>query len=154
MYPEAMVFPSTFWKSTQDTCSIVGAIPSPLLSECIKSFGFASIPDHIRSRITNPSVTTNSDFHYTSFCYDKMTNLAANHQDTRIIIKQGLTVDDQSGELGLRGVGDSSMLESFDSKQMVCNLCASQSIIKWHTFSHLLATWENTLGQNQLSMDQ
>ena len=101
MYPEAMVFPSIFWKSTQDACSIVGAIPSPLLSESIKSFGFASIPDHIRSRITNPSVTTNSDFHYTSFCYDKLTNLAANHQDTRIIIKRGLTVDEQSGEIGI-----------------------------------------------------
>ena len=64
-----------------------------------------------------------------------MTNLAANHQDTRIIIKQGLTVDDQSGELGLRGVGDSSMLESFDSKQMVRNLCASQ---RYHQMTHFL----------------
>ena len=101
MYPEAMVFPSIFWKSAQDTCSIVGAIPSPLLNESIKCFGFASISGHIRSRLTNPS-STNSQ--YTSFCYDKLTNLVANHQDTRIVIRRGLTVNEKSGELGLRGI--------------------------------------------------
>ena len=47
-----------------------------------------------------------------------------------------MTVDEnKSGELGLRGTGDSSMLESFDSKAMVRNLCASQ---EYHTMSHFL----------------
>ena len=135
MYPEAMIFPSIFWKSAKDNCSIAGAIPAPLLSESIGKFGFSSIPDHVRCRLTNPSLTTSSDHHYISFCYDKLTNLAANHQDTRIIIRRGLTADDKTGGLGVRGSGDSSMLESFDSKAMVRNLCASQ---RYHTMTHFL----------------
>ena len=135
MYPEGMLFPSIFWKSAMDSLSIVGAIPSPLLSECVSMFGFASIPEHVRSRLSNPSMNTSTDFHYTSFCYDKLSNLAANHEDTRIVIRRGLTVDENSGELGLRGSGDSSMLESFDSKAMVRNLCASQ---QYHAMTHFL----------------
>ena len=135
MYPEAMLFPSIFWKAAKDSLSIAGAIPSPLLSECASMFGFASIPEHVHSRLSNPSMNTSTDFHYTSFCYDKLSNLAANHEDTRIIIRRGLTVDENSGELGLRGSGDSSMLESFDSKAMVRNLCASQ---QYHSMTHFL----------------
>ena len=135
MYPEAMLFPSIFWKSTDDSLEIAGAIPAPLISESISTFGFASIPDHVRSRLSNPSMNTSSDFHYTSFCYNKLSNLAANHEDTRIIIRRGLTVDEKTGDLGLRGSGDSSMLESFDSKAMVRNLCASQ---EYHRMSHFL----------------
>jgi hypothetical protein len=136
VYPEATLFSSIFWKSSKDSSSILGAIPSSLLSEeSAKSFGFASIPEHVRSRLTNISTTTSSDFHYASFCYDKLTNLAANHQDTRIVIRRGLTVDEKSGGLGLRGTGDTSMLESFDSKAMVRNLCAAQ---QYHNMTHFL----------------
>ena len=46
-----------------------------------------------------------------------------------------MTVDEKTGDLGLRGSGDSSMLESFDSKAMVQNLCASQ---EYHRMSHFL----------------
>ena len=131
-----MLFPSIFWKSAYDACSILGAIPSPLLSESAENFGLASTSDHVRSRITNASVTYNSSSYYVSYCYDKLTNLAANHQDTRVIIRRGLTVDaNKNGELGLRGTGDSSMLELFDSKSMVRNLCASQ---QHHTMTHFL----------------
>ena len=69
MYPEAMLFPSIFWKSVDESLAIAGAIPAPLLSESISStFGFAFIPDHVCSRLSNPSMNTSTDFHYTSFC--------------------------------------------------------------------------------------
>lgn len=136
IYPEALLFPSIFWKMAPDNCSIVGAIPSPLLSQSMHSFGFESIPSHIRSRLTSPLTTTSTDVNFTSFCYDMLTNLSANHQDTRLVLRRGLTVgDDKTGGLGLRGQGDSSMLESFDSKAMVRNLCASQL---YHNMSHFL----------------
>ena len=90
----------------------------------------------MRSRIINASVTCNSNSHYTSFYYDKLTNLTANYQGTRIIIRCGIIVDtSKNRELSLRGTGDSSMLESFDSKAIVHNLCASQ---QYYQMMHFL----------------
>jgi predicted GIY-YIG superfamily endonuclease len=127
LYPEATMFPSIYYAMADDNCSIIGAIPSSLLSENTSKFGFASIPTHVRSRLTSSSSSTSSDYQYTSYCYDKLTNLSANHEDTRLVIQRGLTVgDDKKGGLGLRGKGDCGLLESFDSKAMVRNLCASQ----------------------------
>ena len=65
-----------------------------------------------------------------------MTNLSANHEDTQIILRRGLTVEgDRTGGLGIRGRGDSAMLELFDSKTMVQNLCSAQ---KYHNATHFL----------------
>ena len=64
-----------------------------------------------------------------------LTNASANHEDTRLILNRGLTVGvDKTGGLGLRGKGDSSLLESVDNKQMVRNLCMSQKYIGWDHF--------------------
>ena len=57
-----------------------------------------------------------------------MANLAVSQNDTRLIINRGLAVSKEKyGNLGVRGGnGDSSLLGSVDSKQMVKNLCSSQ----------------------------
>ena len=73
---------------------------------------------------------------YLSFYYDMLTNLTANHEDTRLIVNRGLTVgDDKTGGLALRGKGDSALLESVDNKEMVRKLCFSQ---KYHAWDHFL----------------
>ena len=65
-----------------------------------------------------------------------LTNLTANHEDTRLIVNRGLTVgEDKTGGLALRGKGDSALLESIDNKEMVRNLCFSQ---KYHAWDHFL----------------
>ena len=65
-----------------------------------------------------------------------LTNLTANHEDTRLIINRGLTVgEDKTGGLALRGKGDSALLESVDNKEMVRNLCFSQ---RYHAWDHFL----------------
>ena len=49
VYPEAMLYPSLFWKDDQEG-SMFGALPSALLaasSECSR-LGFAGIEDHMR----------------------------------------------------------------------------------------------------------
>ena len=111
MYPEGILFPSIHWKMSSDNCSIVGAIPALLLNESVKTFGFASIQEHIRSRLTSSTSATSTDSRYCAHCYDMLTNLAANHEDTRLILNRGLTVsDDAKGGLGLRGKGDSALI--------------------------------------------
>ena len=62
-----------------------------------------------------------------------MANLAAYSNDTRLVIKCGLTSsEDKHGNLGVKGSGDSSILGYVDSKQMVKNICTSQKYISWY----------------------
>ena len=47
MYPEGVLFPSIFWKSSPDNCAIVGAIPAPLLTQASHGSRFCSIQEHV-----------------------------------------------------------------------------------------------------------
>ena len=134
MYPEGVLFPSIHWSMACDMCSILGCIPAPLLTDEVKSMKFASIHSHIRSRLTNTCCATSTDPRYIAHCYDILTNLTANHEDTRLILNRGLMVDHSTGEIGLRGKGDTALLESVDNKQMVRNLCFSQKYFPWDHF--------------------
>ena len=112
--------------------AISGAIPSPLMTESIGHLGFESLPKHIRSRLTSGAFTTGTDPRYISFSYDTMTNLAVNHENHRIALHRGLTVDEENDiGLGIRGTksGESSILESINSKQMMKNLSSSEKYI-------------------------
>ena len=64
MYPEGVLFPSIHWKMAPDKCSILGCIPASLLTEINHGNRFASIQSHIRSRVTNLSSTTSTDYRY------------------------------------------------------------------------------------------
>ena len=131
VYVEGVSFTGEFYHS-MDGASITGAIPYSLLSEDITAkYGFESIPKHARTRLSSPCSTTSSNPHYIAHLFDVMTNLAANHSDTRVILNRGtLTGEDDKGGLGLRGKNDSNIHESIDSKQMVRNLCAAQKYIQ------------------------
>jgi hypothetical protein len=78
VYPEEMLFPSIFWKDTIDS-SLIGAIPSFLLTDSwqCRKHEFASVMDHLRSRIKNPSLRTSTDpcyiFHaFVFFCQQEV----------------------------------------------------------------------------------
>ena len=135
MYQEGILFPSIHWKMANDGCSILGCIPDSLLAESIQSTSFASIHSHIKCRLTNPSSSTSRNTNYIAHAYDMLTNITANHEDSRIILNRGLTVDENSKSgLGLRGKGDSALIGSVDNRQMVRNLCYSQKYINWTHF--------------------
>jgi hypothetical protein len=86
-------------------------IPSSILNQGIKQDGFASIQQHIRTRLTAPFSSTSTDPRYISYCYDVMSNMAATHIDTRMIINRGLSVgEDKCGGLGVHGSGDTYFL--------------------------------------------
>ena len=136
LYPEGLLFPSIFYSAAGDKCSILGAIPSSLLSEGVTKFGFRNIPEHIRTNLTSPLCSTNSNPRYIAFSYDMAVNLACNREDTRCIINNGLTVADSKtgGGLGVRGKEDSTLLDSVESKRMVKNLCSAQVHHKMDVF--------------------
>ena len=94
---------------------------------------------HTRLRLTSPSNTRGSDPIYIYYCYDIMENLSASCKDIRLVITCSLTVrEDKHGDFGVRGSGDSSILGSVDSKQMVKNIFTSQKYISWSYFFKLL----------------
>lgn len=128
LYPEAMLFPSIFWRAADTSGAMLGAITSPLLTKNVCKFDFASVYSHICSRLKSLSSTTSTDPRYLSFCYDICTNITSNHSDTQIVLCRSLTLssDDTASGLQVRSSGDSALLGSIDCKQNVRNLCASQ----------------------------
>ena len=54
LYPESMIFPSIFPFCDPDGIPSLGCIPAPLLSSSIQKYGFESIPQHTRTRLTVP----------------------------------------------------------------------------------------------------
>jgi hypothetical protein len=137
---------------------ILGAIPSPLLTDNVTKFGFQPLPMHIRSRLTSSSSSTSTDPRYIAFCFDMLSNLSAIHLDTRVAMFRGLTAADNTlGGLGIRGgksIKSTSLLGSIDSTQMVKNLCASQ---QYHPMDYFLITFtcnqRNILERKYSGMD-
>eukprot|EP00957_Ditylum_brightwellii_P177612 13528726-Ditylum_brightwellii.AAC.1 len=76
-----------------DKCSILGCIPATLLTEYSSTSKLASIHSHTRTQLLNSSCATSTD-------------------------SRGLAIDNDIGEMGLRGKGDSVLLESVGNKQM------------------------------------
>ena len=61
----------------------------------------------------------------------KYVNLTTTHSDTPIALNRGLTTN----ENGLRGMYDTSLQSSIDSRQMVKTLCCSCKNHKWSHFA-------------------
>ena len=72
-----------FWLTANDNYYFAGSIPSPLLSGSCEEDGFADIPTHIRSIITNDSSSTGSYYCFAIFRHDLMCSIYENHCDMR-----------------------------------------------------------------------
>ena len=117
LYLEGVLFPSIYWKISFDGCFIVGCIPAPLLTESIISLGFVTIQSHFQSILTNPSSITSAYPQYCAHCYEMLTNISSNHEDTWLILNRGLTVADYKfGGLRVKVKGYSALLEFLDNK--------------------------------------
>ena len=82
------------------------------------------------------SATTSTNPRYHSYLFDKQTNLAANHCDTRIFLNRGLQIgSDSNGGLAVRGEGGDNLLGSIDSNKTVKGLCASNFYIAMDFFN-------------------
>ena len=131
--------------------SIIGAIPAPMLFETTSRYSLCSLPEHIRSRLTVSTYSTSTDPRYISYSYDTLTNLTVNHCDRRIIMNRGLPASsDESSGLGVRGINDSALLESIDSRKMARNLFAAHKYMKNDFLSRIHEIKRSILVQNLL----
>ena len=127
-YPEAMMFPSIFWKQ-EDDGSFLGAIPSCLWrgeKEC-KKYGFAGMSQHAVSRITNSSLQSSTNPRFIFFCFDIMNNLMSHGKDNRIILRRGF--EHMIGPHGIKSFADSSLMNKdlVESRSQVVQLGAALS---------------------------
>ena len=126
VYPEAMLFPSIFWKDDDSEGSLLGAIPCGALahSATLKKAGIADLVAQIRSRITNPSLATSTDPRYLCYAFDVIVNLGCRHEDTRVVLHRGI-VGTESG-IALREDNTSHFnVDSVDSRPTVNKLAAA-----------------------------
>ena len=125
VYPEAMMYPSIFWKDTHDG-SQVGSIPSALLNDCrhCNGHGFASLTNHLRARLTNPSLRTSTDPRYIFHAFDCFANLNLRGEDSRVILNRGFIENKTTG--GVKGNRSEHFnTDSIDSRPVVNKLSAA-----------------------------
>ena len=67
-------------------------------------------------------MNTSSNPRYIAYLYDQIVNLTTTYSYTRIVLNRGSTTN-ENGDLGLRGMNDTSLQSSIDSRQMVKILC-------------------------------
>lgn len=128
LYPEGSIFPSIFWDMRPDG-SIVGAIPVCLLADdaTLRRLGFATLHDHVRTRLKDTSLLTSTDHRYHYFALDACLNLGMRGQDSRIILSRGFGTLQGTG--GVRALGEPQDLmfdtDSIDSRPVVNRLAAA-----------------------------
>ena len=131
VYPEGMIYPSIFWDSRPDG-SILGSIPSALLCDnsTLKGHGFATLHEHMRTRVMDASLLTSTDHRYQYFALDACINLGMRGQDSRIILSRGF--GEQQGAGGIRMCTDEEKQQnlifdsdSVDSRPTVNKLAAA-----------------------------
>ena len=68
--------------------------------------------------------------YFLGFCYDTQTNMAGSGIDSRVIGRSGFVVDNKSKYgMSSRGIGQSHLTESVDSKQAALNLGATAKYV-------------------------
>ena len=134
VYPEAMLFPSLFWKDAKDDGAMLGAIPCGLMGHdaTLRRFGIAGLHSHMYSRLTNPTFGTGADPRYICYAFDAMVNLSCRHEDVRVILHRGVTGTSTGVRVmdsGPGNVTDKSFFDtdSVDSRPVVNKLAAAVS---------------------------
>ena len=125
VYPEAMLYPSIFWKD-DDEGAMFGAMPSALLAadrECA-SLGFAGVGDHMRTRLTDMSSRTSTDPRYIFYAFDCLANVHLRGQDSRIVLSRGFVKEE--GSVGMRSnCSEHFNTDAIDSRPVVNRLAAA-----------------------------
>ena len=126
VFPEAMLFPSLFWKDDGGEGSLLGAFPCGALAhaETLRRFGIADLTTQIRSRITNPALATSTDPRYLCYAFDALVNLGCRHEDTRVVLNRGI-MGTRDG-IALQESGTSHFnVDTVDSRPTVNRLAAA-----------------------------
>lgn len=100
VYAEGLLFPDIFYFHTGDG-SILGALPTALWTDekTLAKYGIASMRQHGRNRILDPSLLCSTDPRYQFLTFDILVNLGLRGNDSRLILHRGFA--DRQGQDGI-----------------------------------------------------
>ena len=135
--------------------SLVGAITATLLSENTYRFGFASTPQHIRSRLNTAGYQTSTNDQYICWSYYSMKNIATNKHNTHMVFNKGLTAskDESGGIILIGGSNESPLLDAIDSIKMIRNLMPSYKYNGFDMFLTFTCNMKKHVGTIPLLVD-
>ena len=129
VYPEGMLFSDMFpWSTMQG--DVYGAIPSAFLNtdRVLSGFGFASLEDHYRTRISNPGIFASTDPKYHLFAFDCLANLGLRGCDSRVILRRGFAeMQGEAAGVRFKDAKEERIMdtEQVDSSSVVNKLAAA-----------------------------
>ena len=140
VYPEAMLFPSSFPFDNGYDGSILGATPSAFLSQKKNraNHNIAAIEDHNRIFLKSARY---QDFRLQAFKFDCNCNANLAGKDTRLIVNRGLVESGTKTGMSLRNKDDTFFSDSIDNRSVVNSLTAAQ---KYHPSNFFLTLTCNT----------
>ena len=88
--PEALLFPSIFWKENSDG-SFPGAIPASLYNgeKYNRQMGFAGMEEMLKTRLKDGNLLTSTTPTYIQFVFDCFMNQQLCGQDVRVVLNRG-----------------------------------------------------------------
>ena len=126
LHPEAMLFPTIFWKQTKDF-TYPGAISASLFNNenHNRSLGFAGLDDMMRTRIKDSSLLTSSDPRYIQYAFDSVFNLQLRGKDSRIVLNRGWAHASESNVASQQYKEGSMFFDQSDSRKNVNELSSA-----------------------------
>ena len=151
LYPEALLFPSIFWKQQEDG-SYAGALPSCLLQsdKLNTKLGFATVSKHLWNRLTNGSLLTSSSIGYASFAFDIKMNQELNRSHSNyIVFKRGFE-DYLGADEALKLPNCAIKWDGLDSSKRVQEVAAACAEESPHYFFTLTCSMAGQFGVRPL----
>ena len=139
LHPEGSMFPSLFWLANDDG-AIVGSLPSCLLMDdyTLDGLNVASLYDHCRTRLLDPSLLSSTDTKYWGQMWDVCANLGLRGTNAKLILQRGWSPFIQKEGLRIN-TDDPRVYDShqLDSRKTVNQLAAAGARKK----NDLFFTW-------------
>ena len=151
LYPEALLFPSIFWKQQEDG-SFPGALPSCLLQsdELNTKLGFATVSKHLWNRLTNGSLLTSTSTGYASFAFDIKMNQELNRSHSNFIVFKRGFEDYLGADEALKLPNCAIKWDGLDSSKRVQEVAAACAEESPHYFFTLTCSMAGQFGVRPL----
>jgi hypothetical protein len=126
VYAEALLFPDIFFFNTNEG-AILGAIPTALWTDAqkLKHLGLASMRNHSKTRLSDPSILCSTDSRYHFMMFDCLVNLGMRGHDSRLILHRGFAdKQDKDGVSFNENNSDSMYADNVEDKTNVHKLAS------------------------------
>ena len=124
LYPDAALFPTQFYHQQEDN-TYTGALPAPLYNHTqSKKFNFATVEDHKRTALLNPSLLQSTDVRSIQTSFDTVFNQCLSFSDTRVVLNRGFQEVKEKKQKSIAPDDKRLQFDNADSRVRVNELAA------------------------------